>query len=190
MGYYTIENLKKLGITIIGYGNNIKISLFVNIYNPSNLILHDNIRIDDFTIIACNGKIEIFNYVHISAQCYISSSTNIIIGNYTAISVGVKIFGGSDDYSGLFMTNPTIPVKYLNVKKGDIIFENHVIIGSNSVILPDIILKEGTAVGCNSMINKSTESWKIYVGTPIKFLKNRDKNILKLQIQFEKEIDQ
>ena len=38
MGYYTIENLKKLGITIIGDGNNIKISLLVNIYNPSNLI--------------------------------------------------------------------------------------------------------------------------------------------------------
>lgn len=184
MSCYTIEELKKKGVTV--YGTNIKISSFVNIYNPQNLILHDNIRIDDFTILSCNGIIEIFNYVHISAQCFVSSKTKIIFGNYSGISVGVKVFGGSDDYSGMFMTNPTIPSKYLNVKQGDIILENHVIVGSNSVILPDVILREGTAIGCNSMVNKNTDAWKIYGGTPIKFLKDRHKNILQLQIDFEK----
>ena len=54
-----------MGVTI--HGENIKISKFVNIYNPKNLILHNNIRIDDFTIISCKGSIEIFNNVHISA---------------------------------------------------------------------------------------------------------------------------
>ena len=74
---YTIEDLEKMGITI--YGKNINISKFSNIYNPQNLILHDNIRIDDFTIISCKGLVEIFNYVHISAQCFISSTTKIIM---------------------------------------------------------------------------------------------------------------
>ena len=80
---YTKEELIELGAKI--YGDNIYISKFTNIYNPSNLILHDNIRIDDFTIISCKGIIEIFNYVHISAQCFISSSTKIMIGNFSLL---------------------------------------------------------------------------------------------------------
>ena len=176
---YSIDELKELGITV--YGKNIKISKFVNIYNPTNLILHDNIRIDDFTILSCKGIIEIFNYVHISAQSFLSSSTKIIIGNYSSLSVGTKVFGSSDDYSGNFLINPTIPYKYLNVTNGDIIIKNNVVIGSNSVIMPNITIEEGTAIGANSFINKNTDEWKIYAGSPIKFIKNREKNCLKLQ---------
>ena len=52
---YTIEDLEKMGVKV--YGKNINISKFVNIYNPKNLILLDNIIIDDFTIISCKGII-------------------------------------------------------------------------------------------------------------------------------------
>jgi len=183
---YTIEDLEKMGITI--YGKNIKISKFVNIYNPKNLILHDNIIIDDFTIISCKGVIEIFNYVHISAQCFISSSIKIIIGNFSAISVGTKIFGGCDDFSGEFLANPTISSQYTNVKIGDIIINDNVIIGSNSVIMPDIIIEEGVVVGANSFVNKSCTSWKMYAGSPIKFIKNRSNECLKKLDDFKKNI--
>jgi len=163
------------------FGNNIKISKFCNIYNPQNLILHNNIRIDDFTILSCNDKIEIHDYVHIASQCYISSSKGILFNKYTTISSGVKLFGGSDDYSGNFMTNPTVPKDFLNVKKGHIILEPHVIIGSNSVILPNVILREGTAVGSLSLIHKDTEPWKIYSGNPSKIIKDRSMNCLILE---------
>ena len=56
---YTFEDLIKMGVKV--YGKNIYISKFVNIYTPQNLILHDNIRVDDFTVISCKGVIEIFN---------------------------------------------------------------------------------------------------------------------------------
>lgn len=183
---YSIQELKNLGVTV--YGNNIQISKFVNIYNPKNLILYDNIRIDDFTVISCKGIIEIHNYVHIGAQCFISSSTKIIFEDYTGISPGVKVFGASDDFSGNFLTNPTIPKKYLNVKEGDIIFKKHSLVGSNSVILPNITLGEGSCVGAMSLINKNTEDWSMYVGSPIKFLKKRNINCVKLQNDLETEI--
>jgi acetyltransferase-like isoleucine patch superfamily enzyme len=180
---YTIEELEKMGVQM--FGKNIKISRFVNIYNPKNLVLHDNIRIDDFTIISCKGIIEIFNFVHISAQCFISSSTKIIIGNFSAISVGTKIFGGCDDFSGEFLANPTIPSEYTNVKTGDILIGDNVIIGSNSVMMPDIIIEEGAVIGANSLINKNCSSWNIYAGTPIKFIKNRSKNCLEILEKFK-----
>jgi len=181
--YYLIDELKTLGITI--YGTNINISKFVNIYNPKNLILHDNIRIDDFTILSCKGIIEIGSYVHISAQCFLSSSTKIIIGNYSSISVGCKIFGSCDDFSGDYLVNPTIPLKYLNVKNGNIIISEHVVIGSNCVVMPNIIINAGVAIGANSFVNKTCLSWKIYAGTPVKIIKNRRQNCLILQKELE-----
>jgi NAD(P)-dependent dehydrogenase (short-subunit alcohol dehydrogenase family)/acetyltransferase-like isoleucine patch superfamily enzyme len=182
---FTIEELRKKGVTV--YGKNIQVSSFVNIYNPSNLTLHDNIRIDDFTIMSCKGKVEIFNHVHIGSQCMINSSTNIIFGNYSGISSGVKLFGGCDDYSGNFLTNPTIPSKYLNVQIGDIILEDHVIVGASTVILPNVVLKEGTSVGALSLVKKSTEPWKMYCGTPLKLIKDRNDKCLVLQKELESE---
>jgi galactoside O-acetyltransferase len=185
--WFTIDDLKKKGVTV--YGKNILVSTFVNIYNPANLILHDNIRIDDFTTISCKGKVEIFNYVHIGPQCMISSSTNIIFGNYTGISAGVKLFGGCDDFSGKYLTNPTIPIEYLNVQTGDIILENHTVIGSGTVVLPNVILREGTAIGALSFVKKNTEAWSIYGGSPLKYIKNRDKTCLILQTDLESKIN-
>jgi NAD(P)-dependent dehydrogenase (short-subunit alcohol dehydrogenase family)/acetyltransferase-like isoleucine patch superfamily enzyme len=184
-GWYSLNELKEKGITI--FGKNIYVSKFVNIYNPSNLILHDNIRIDDFTVITCKGVVEIFNNVHIGAQCMISSSTKIVFGNYSGISSGVKLYGGCDDFSGEFLTNPMNPKKYLNVKIGDIILEEHVVVGSGSIILPDVILKEGTAVASLSLIKKNTEAWKIYGGIPAKCLNERSKKCLQLQKEYEDE---
>ena len=176
---YSIEELKQMGIQV--HGNNIKISKFVNIYNPKNLILHDNIRIDDFTIISCKGIVEIFNYVHIGAHCFVSSATKIVFGNYSCISPGVKLFGACDDFSGEFMTNPVVPSEFLNVTTGDIIFESHALVGSNSVVLPNVVLAEGTAIASLSLVKKNTERWTIYGGIPIKKIKERSNNCKELE---------
>lgn len=181
--YYTIEELKSLGVTI--YGNNIQLSKFSNIYNPHNLILYNNIRIDDFCIISCKGKIIIKNNVHISAQCFISSSCLIEIGNYSSISVGTKLFGSCDDFSGKYMVNPTIPSNYTNVMNKDIIIKDNVVIGSNTVCLPGVILAEGVAIGCNSFININCDEWSIYAGSPIKFVKKRYNYCKILQKEYE-----
>jgi acetyltransferase-like isoleucine patch superfamily enzyme len=182
--FYTIDELLNLGVEVLG--KNISISKFANIYNPKNLILHNNIRIDDFCIISCKGIIEIFNNVHISAHCFISSTTIIQIGNYSAISVGTKIFGGTDDFSGEYLANPTVPSIYTNVRKGNIIISDMVIVGSNTVIMPDISIGEGVSIGANSFVNKDCEPWKIYAGTPIKYIKNKSKQCLFLKDEYEK----
>jgi galactoside O-acetyltransferase len=180
---YSIEELKQMGVKV--QGNNVKISKFVNIYNPRNLILHDNIRIDDFTIISCKGIVEIFNHVHIGAHCFISSATKIVFGNYSGISSGVKLFGACDDFSGEFMTNPMVPSEFLNVTEGDIIFEPHALVGSNSVVLPNVILAEGTAIAALSLVKKSTEKWFMYGGIPTKKIKKRSNKCLALEKQLK-----
>jgi NAD(P)-dependent dehydrogenase (short-subunit alcohol dehydrogenase family)/acetyltransferase-like isoleucine patch superfamily enzyme len=184
-GWYAIDELRRQGVTV--HGQHILVSKFVNIYNPKNLILHDHIRIDDFTVISCKGTVEIFNHVHIGHQCMISSSTRIVFGNYTGISSGVKLFGGCDDFSGDFLTNPTVPSKYSNVETGEIILEDHALVGASTIILPNVVLREGTAIGALSLVKKSTEPWKMYVGSPIKYMKDRKRRCLDLQKELELE---
>ena len=57
-------------------------------------------------------------------------------------------------------------------------------IGSGTVILPGVRIEEGAAVGALSLVTKSVPGWKIYCGTPAKFLKNRSKALLEQEKLF------
>ena len=95
----------------------------------------------------------------------------------------------SDDYSGESLTNPMIPTKYKNLNTGKVVLRKHVIVGSASVILPGVEIKEGTSVLALSLVNKSLDEWSIYVGIPAKKINNRSKRILELEKEFLKNKD-
>ena len=61
-------------------------------------------------------------------------------------------------------------------------------IGACSVIFPNITIGEGTAVGAMSLVNKSLEDWKIYVGIPVRFIKQRSKSLLEKEFQLKHKI--
>jgi galactoside O-acetyltransferase len=170
-GWLSLRKLSNMGVKLLG--TNIRVSKYCRIYNPTNVILHDNIRIDDFTILTARGALEIHNYVHIASHCLLSSATRIECRNFTAIASGSKLFGSSDDYSGRFLTNPTVPKLYTGVKSGDIILNDHVLLGSNTIVLPGVKFGEGTSVGALSLITKNTEPWSVYTGIPA--IKIRDR---------------
>ena len=83
------------------------------------------------------------------------------------------------------MTNPTIPVKYKNVSGGSVILEKHVIIGTGTSIMPNVIIGEGSAVGSMSLVNHSLDSWGIYAGIPCRRMKERKKELLLLEHDFQ-----
>ena len=41
--------------------------------------------------------------------------------------------------------------------------------------MPNVILKEGSAVGVMSLIKRSTTPWKVYIGNPAKPVLDRNK---------------
>jgi acetyltransferase-like isoleucine patch superfamily enzyme len=103
------------------------------------------------------------------------------------LSSGVKIYSASDDYLGRSMTNPTVPEKYKKVKIGKVILEKHVIIGSSSVILPNVTIGEGASVGALSLVKDNLEEWSVYAGSPVKKLGKRLKKPLELEKLFLEE---
>jgi acetyltransferase-like isoleucine patch superfamily enzyme len=181
MAYYTEEQLKKMGFKYIG--KNVKISDKASIYNCDQIEIGDNSRIDDFCVIS--GKIKIGRNVHIAPQCLVAGGEKgIIFEDFTTIAYGVQVFTQSDDYSGKTMTNSTIPKKYKNEYKKEVIVKKYSIVGAGSIVLPGVILEEGTSVGALSLVRKNTEEWSIYVGSPAKKIKNRKKDLLELEKEY------
>jgi len=184
LAFYTEDELKELGIK--KFGKNVKISTKTSIYGADRMSFGDNIRVDDFCILT--GDITIGSYVHIAAFSFLSAwEESIILDGFVNISSRVNIFTGSDDYSGKTMSSPLIPDDYKNVDTGAVLIKRHSIVGVNSVIMPGVILEEGTATGAMSFVTSSTNSWTIYAGVPAKPLKKRKKDLLELEKKFLKD---
>lgn len=184
--FYTELELKNLGLHKVG--SNVSISRNAIIYNPELVEIGNNVRIDDFVTIS--GKISIGSYIHIAQFCGLYGGTEgIVMKNFSGLSAKVTVYATSNDYSGNSLTNPMLPEKYESGDKNvQIIFEKHVVVGCNSVILPGAYLAEGCAVGACSLVSKPTEPFGIYAGIPAKRVKERSKKILELEKQFLAEV--
>lgn len=166
-GYYTDADLKNFGFRSLG--TNISIAKDCTLVNLETISIKSNVRIDSYTTIISGGDgVSIGNFVHIGGGSYLGGLFGITMEDFSGLSQGVRIYSGTDDYSGGSFTNPTVPEEYIKVKRGHVKLEKHVIIGSGSIILPGCTLAEGSSVGALSVIRKSTKAWKVYLGNPAK----------------------
>lgn len=179
--FYTYAELEKIGLK--SFGDNVLLSRKCSIYATDKISIGNNVRIDDFCILS--GNICIGNYVHISAYSALYGKNGIKIGNYCGVSARSILYSAVDDFSGDYMISPLVPSEFTNVTGGEIVLENFSQIGANSVIMPSITFEEGAVCGAFSFVNKSLDSWTINVGIPIRYLKQRNKNILTLSKRFE-----
>lgn len=180
--FFTQEELKNIGFK--NFGNNVLISRLAQFYSPENIEIGNNVRIDDFCILS--GKIKLKNNIHISAYCAMYGKFGIEMNDYSGLSPRCTLFSASDDFGGDFLISPMAPSNLTNVQGGKIIIQQYVQIGAGSVLMPNITIKEGVAVGAMSFVKKSLPAWKIYAGNPIKLIKERKKNLVGKLNQFER----
>ncbi len=177
MAFYSEEQLLELGFAEVG--SNVLISNKTSIYNAQNISIGSNVRIDDFSILSAGEDgIQIGNHVHIA--CYVSliGQAKISLEDYVGVSSKTAIYSSSDDYSGNFLTGPTISAQFKNVDSRAVKLANHVIVGAQCVILPGVTINEGSAIGSFSLVSKDVAPWGIYIGAPLAFLKERSKQML------------
>lgn len=182
-GYFDECDLKESGFKKLG--NNVCIAKTCTIIGLENIAIGSNVRIDGYcTIIATGrGSLTLGSFIHIGAYCSLLAGHSIQMADFSGLSQGVRVYSRTDDYSGRHLTNPTVPTQFTGVKEGPVRLERHVIIGSGSVILPDVTIGEGSAVGALSLVTKSLESWGVYFGSPVKRLKHRSRRLLSLEEQ-------
>lgn len=180
-GFYTTVELISAGFKSIG--KNVKISRNSTIIGQENISIGDNSRIDDYCMLVASGTgyISIGSNVHIAGYCLLSGGSGIVMEDYSGISHGVKVYSRTDDYSGEYLTNPTVPECFTGGDRGAVTIKKHAIVGSGSVILPNLTIGEGVSVGAQSLITKDLEPWFVYFGCPVKKLKPRKKALLELE---------
>ncbi|KQK27295.1 galactoside O-acetyltransferase [Chryseobacterium aquaticum] len=179
--FYTEEELKSLPIK--SFGKNVLISKKVSFYSDKEITIGHDVRIDDFCILS--GSIHLGNYIHIGAYCALYGSHGIKIEDFSGLSPRCTIFSASDDFNGNYLISPTTQKKHNHIITGEVIIKKYSQVGASSTIMPNTVLQEGTAVGAMSLITKSTLQWSVYVGTPAKKIKNREKGLLNFIHEYE-----
>jgi galactoside O-acetyltransferase len=117
----------------------------------------------------------------------LGGTAGVTLEDFSAISFGCKIFSSSDDYSGKFLTNATIPEEFKSVTRAPIKISKHAIVGANSVIFPGVIIEEGCAIGAMTLVNESTSPWGVYAGIPARRIRDRSQDLIRLELQFNAE---
>lgn len=174
------NELKEIGFKKVGL--NVKISSKVSIYSPEQISIGNNVRIDDFCILS--GIIRIGSYVHIGAYSALHGKAGITLEDFAGLSGRVSIYSTNENYSGEYMTNPTVPEEFTDVNSKPVILKKHSIIGAGSIVLPGVTIGEGSAIGALSLVSQSLDPWKIYMGVPCRAINIRKKDLL----EFEKKI--
>jgi len=167
--FYTNEEL--LGLGIKAFGNNVLISRFARFYNPEELIIGSNVRIDDFCIFS--GKIKLGSNIHISAYTALYGKFGIEMEDYTGLSPRCTVFSASDDFSGNYLIGPMNNPQFTNVKGGKVMIKKYSQLGCNCAVLPAVTIAEGVVTGAMSLIINNLDT-----GIPAKYLKDRSKKLL------------
>lgn len=189
MAYLTEKQIYEMGFKSVG--RNVQLSDKASYYNCENISIGNNVRVDDFCVLSAgNGGIDIGNHIHIAVYTSLIGAGKITLKDFCNISSKVAIYSSNDDYSGEFMTNPTVSSEFTNVSHAPVTIGKHVIVGSGSVILPNVILEDGVAIGALSLVNRSCEAFSIYSGVPAKKIKERKRQLLNLEKKLLKSVNQ
>ncbi|MGB6035744.1 MAG: acyltransferase [Cryomorphaceae bacterium] len=180
MAYLSQVELSEMGFAKLG--ENVLISNKCSIYNAHLISLGSNVRIDDFVVISPSEQpFEIGNYVHIATHCSLIGRASIKMNDFSGLSGRVSIYSSSDDYSGDFMTNPTVPEEYSNVISKPVELGKHVIVGAGTVVLPGVTIGAGSAISALALVNRDIPSGVIAAGTPCRTIKPRKSGMLDLE---------
>lgn len=153
-----------------------KVYSLAKIIGYERLTLGEKSQVDDFCFINVGKKTEIGRNVHIASFTTIVGGGECVIGDFAGLSAGCRIITASDDFTGPYLTNPTVHSDFTNVMAKRVEIGRHAIIGTNSVIFPGVTIGDGCAVGAGAIVRKSLKPWTVYamVDGRLKELKKRD----------------
>jgi galactoside O-acetyltransferase len=183
MGFHSRTALERMGFAALGRG--VQVSELASLHGTARIALGDEVRIDDFCVLSAGaGGISVGRNVHIAVFCSLIGAGKITLGDFSNLSSRVGIYSSSDDYSGAFMTNPTVPADYTRVDTAPVVLGRHVIVGAGSVLLPGVTLEQGVAIGALSLVKHDCAAFGIYAGQPARRLGDRSRQLLDVEQRF------
>lgn len=159
------------------------------ILSPEVISLGNSVTIDDFTMLQGGWGIVIGDFVHIAAFSGIIGGGSLAMGSFGAISGGARIWTGTDDASGDSLIGARIPGRYRKPYRGEVWIGDHVLIGSNTVVMPSVHIGRGAVVGAMSFVNMDMPEWTICYGIPARPMRVRPRQrILEMEMELRQEV--
>ena len=156
------------------HGQDVFISVNVEIRRPQLVSIGNHVAIDSGVYITTAA--EVGDYVHIGPFITVigGAQSKLIVEHFSSIAAGSRIIAGSDNFLGDGFTSVTVPDEFRDtVKYSTIHIKRFAGIGTNAVIMPGVVIAEGTVIGACSLVTKDTEPWTIYAGIPARPIKVR-----------------
>jgi len=164
MPFMNKEELHDLGISKVG--SNVLVSTKASIHNPDQLILGDYTRIDDF--VSISGSVTLGRNVHLATSSNLAGGLlGIEVGDFTGFAYGVQIFTRIDDYSGMTLSNATIPQVFKKTFERHIAIGRHCRFGTYAIVLPGSVVGDGCSVSAQTLVSGTLEPNHLYAGNPI-----------------------
>lgn len=136
-------------------GRYCRIDAFKTEENKHIIFIGENCQINDSVHIAGIKKIKIGNNVLIASRVFISDHNHGF-------------------YSGDEQSLPISLVAKRPLSSEEVVIGDNVWIGENCSVLPGAIIGNNTIIGCNSVVKGVLDSDSIYVGAPVRKIKEFD----------------
>lgn len=173
------DELKALGLA--SCGSDVAIDRAAVLINPDRISVGSHVRIDAFAILSAGvDGITCGDHVHLAAGVMVFGGGGAVrFEDFTCLSGRVSLYTSTDDFVGGHLTNPTVPAGLRSVRCGPVTLRRHALVGAGSVILPDVELGFGSAVGALSLVRASVPECTVVAGSPARPLgRQRDRERL------------
>lgn len=145
-----------------------------------DFIIGNDSIIDDYSYFST--RVEIGMFSHIASNVTIAGGRDVkfTCGSFGGLASGVRVFCASDNF--IHDIGNVLPENMSHIKNsvisGDIILEDYVTVGANSVIMPKTHIPIGTMIGAMSFVSGVMElkPWSVYVTKNGRLRKIADRN--------------
>lgn len=170
-----------LVVNNVSYGSDLKVNGWIKLQIIGNASIGNNVRINSSfnsnpisqanhtSIIIRGGVFQIGNETGISNSCFVCAK-GISIGNQVLIGAGCQFY--DNDFHPLvskYCVGDKRDDSY--IKSKEIIIEDKVFIGANSIILKGTHIGEGAIIGAGSVVSGYIPPYEIWAGNPARYIK-------------------
>ena len=154
---------------------------------PDSFTVGPHSIVDDFCYFST--RIEIGFCSHVATGCSVGGGDRFLfrLGDFSSVSAGVRIWCASNDFVNDLITVVSAAGCDIGDSpiEGDVIFGDYTGIGSNSVVMPDNKVPEGTAIGALSFVPPrfAFDPWSVYAGVPIRRIGGRNRERVLAQVE-------
>ncbi|MCL4262481.1 MAG: acyltransferase [Anaerolineae bacterium] len=185
-GLWLRQNKGKLfvgsGVTLrhpqnISIGHSVIFEDYVTIdaLSYNGVVLGDNVTIARFSTIQCTGVIRaigvglrIGNNSAVGAYSFIGAQGGIEIGDNVIMGPRVNLHAENHIYEDL-----GLPIRLQGETRQGIIVEDDCWIGSGTIILDGVHIKQGCVIAAGSVVTKDIPAYSVVAGVPARIIKHR-----------------